>query len=299
MEFYKTAQGAISGYHEALGAGIADALKTLMETKHLYQKTAVDSSAIRASFLPKVANHIRDEAVQMGHYAIDAAVVGWIPSTNQKEVLGFFSGGANEPKVVFTPPDIKVYCTRECHRLEAFNLVSVFQVVRKDESKKPQQIEELYAFTYRCQSCKSTPDAFVVRRHGGKRELTGRSPMEHVEIPAVIHKDIAKYYSGALLAYQSGQHLPALFMLRTACEQFARKWAAPTARADEAMDRYMASLPEAFKSHFPSLKDIYSQLSADIHGAIGSSELFVQMTEKLVEHFEARRLYKLTEPKAA
>jgi hypothetical protein len=55
----------------------------------------------------------------------------------------------------------------------------------------------------------------------------------------------------------------------------------------------MAALPDTFKQQFPSLKDIYSQLSADIHAAIGSDQLFTDMTSKFIKHFDARRLYEL------
>src|SRR5262249_40937305 len=143
----------------------------------------------------------------------------------------------------------------------------------------------IYEFSYLCQSCKSTPDAIMVRRQGEKLQLVGRAPMEHVEVPDVIPREITKYYSGAIIAFQSGQPLAANFMLRTTCEQWARKWADAADRADAALDKYMASLPDAFKQQFPSLKDIYSQLSADIHAATGSDAIFGAMTEKLVEHF--------------
>ncbi len=292
MEFYNTAGSAIKGYNDALSADISAALKTLLESKHLYQKVSVDSQAVREAFLPKVESRIKEHG-NTGHFSLDAALVPWICSTDQLRMVNFLTPGSNTtPSVVFAPPDVKLYCSRTCKRREAFNLVSASLAAEKAR-KRFEKPEELYILTYLCQSCKSVPDAFMVRRQGEKLQLVGRSPMEHVEVPDVIPKQIETYYSGAVIAFQSGQSLAANFMLRTACEQWARKWADPTDRADGALEKYMAALPGTFKAHFPSLNDIYTQLSADIHAATGSETLFTEMTEKLVEHFDARRLYKL------
>jgi hypothetical protein len=64
------------------------------------------------------------------------------------------------------------------------------------------------------------------------------------------------------------------------------------------MKSYMTSLPEDFKRRFSSMRELYGELSNDIHGAIGSAELFESSILKIGEHFEARRLYKISVPQA-
>jgi len=119
--------------------------------------------------------------------------------------------------------------------------------------------------------------------------------MERLEVPSIIPKIVQSFYAGAVLAYQSGQHLPGNFMLRTLIEQWARGAADQTSavQADRILDSYMASLPDDFRGRFPSLRTLYGELSADIHGAIGSEELFKRAQEEIIEHFSARKLFKL------
>lgn len=121
--------------------------------------------------------------------------------------------------------------------------------------------------------------------------------MEHVTVPAEIPKAIQKYYSGAIIAFQSGQTLAALFLMRTACEQVARQSAEPTDKADVAIDKYMAALHANVREQFPSLRDIYGELSVDIHSAIGSTDLFERTVDKLGLHFRARQLYETPRPR--
>jgi hypothetical protein len=63
--------------------------------------------------------------------------------------------------------------------------------------------------------------------------------------------------------------------------------------ADKNLETYVNTLPEDFRSRFPTLKEQYSKLSADIHSATGSPELFQASQKALLHHFDARRLYQL------
>ena len=137
----------------------------------------------------------------------------------------------------------------------------------------------------------------LVQRVGGKLTLCGRSPMEHVPVSTDIPKSIRTYYSQSVIAQRSGQILAGLFLLRTAIEQWARKFAPAPDYADRALEAYMTTLPDDFKARFPSLRQIYEKISLDIHKATGSSELYDAMLADFVEHFEARRLFKIADPK--
>lgn len=55
----------------------------------------------------------------------------------------------------------------------------------------------------------------------------------------------------------------------------------------------MDSLPDDFKKRFPSMRELYTQLSDDIHQANGPKILFEEVKEKINEHFKARELYKI------
>ncbi len=125
--------------------------------------------------------------------------------------------------------------------------------------------------------------------------------MEYVDIPADIPRQVHKFYRGALLAYQSGETLAGNFMLRTVIEQWARHATGKESSrdAEDIMESYMASLPEDFKRNFSSMRSLYGELSNDIHGAVGSLELFEGSIVKIIEHFEARRLQPRTKRKSS
>lgn len=116
-----------------------------------------------------------------------------------------------------------------------------------------------------------------------------------------------RFYSGVIVAYQSGQTLAGNFMLRTLIEQWVRldtkaergqreEAAEPTEakwKADQVLDVYAEKLPEALKGRFGTLKDSYSDLSADIHSAAGSADIFEKSRADIERHFDARRVFEL------
>jgi hypothetical protein len=168
-------------------------------------------------------------------------------------------------------------------------------------------VVQVFALAYLCQTCKSVPEVFLIRRGNQKLTLSGRAPIEHVAVPFYIPKTVQRFYSGAVVAHQSGQTLAGNFMLRTLIEQWARfdtraerakregtgepteaKW-----KADQVLDVYAESLPSALKGKFGTLKETYGDLSADIHAAAGAPEAFDKATADINRHFDARRLFEL------
>jgi hypothetical protein len=103
-----------------------------------------------------------------------------------------------------------------------------------------------------------------------------------------------RFYRGAVVAHQSGQTLAGIFLLRKLIEQWARS-KAPLGQlpADAVLDAYMATLPENFKSQFKSFRELYGDLSVDIHAAKGDPDRFNEAHDNIVEHFKARRLSRL------
>lgn len=188
-----------------------------------------------------------------------------------------------------------MYC-RTCGRTEPFNPSTATDTVRHVlEANRPLSRDPLqvYAWGFICQGCKGPPEVVLIRRDGLKLTLSGRAPIEHVDVPKVIPKDVSQYYSGAIVAHQSGQTLAGLFMLRTCVEQWVRKGRPTEERTEVSMERYQESLPNDFKARFPSLPKIYTDLSTPLHSAAADVELFEKARREIVEHFDARRVFKL------
>jgi hypothetical protein len=134
-----------------------------------------------------------------------------------------------------------------------------------------------------------------------KLRLVGRDPIEVLPVPKVLPKDVSKFYSDAQIAHHAGQTLAGLFLLRVFIEQFWRTLPVVNellqrderATGEKQGEAYQTSLPNDFKSHFPSLKDIYGKLSSAMHNAEAKPDLFEASCVEIVEHFDARRLHKI------
>jgi hypothetical protein len=296
MQLHKSVGSAVSGYWDAVVETLEQSVRELLETKHLYQSVVVETSEIGKKFLARVDSPVR---AQVQNHLIDARFSPWVVRDldNWHSVLALLAKGNEKHVVPWTAPDAKLYC-KTCARLEPFNSVSASSLFNRINPAsggffRDAAYVQVFSLTYLCQSCKSIPEAFLVSRSGTRLTLTGRSPIEHVEVPKAIAKEVAKYFSDATVAYQSGQTLAALFLLRTLCEQWARRFADRGDKADVAIEKYMASLPDDFKSRFPSLRDLYSDLSAALHEANANDALFAVVHRALEEHFSARLLFKL------
>jgi hypothetical protein len=156
------------------------------------------------------------------------------------------------------------------------------------------QAYQVFSIPLICQNCRDSAVTFVVARARNRLTLVGRFPIERIEVPAHFPKSVRSYYSDARLAFNSGQVLPALFMLRTLIEQFMRSKVGGTFKRGEDLGRaYKATLPDDFKAKFSTLADSYESLSEAIHSANADPELFITQLGKIDEHFDARRLHKL------
>ena len=116
-----------------------------------------------------------------------------------------------------------------------------------------------------------------------------------VLVPNYIPKSVRSYFSSAIVAFQSGQVLVALFLLRVLIEQFTREdgGAGSGVWADNALQAYTERLPADFKSRFPSLREVYASISVAMHSADASAELFESSLVRIEKHFDARRLFDL------
>ena len=288
-------QPLLSDFRLLLTNVISKCLKTLYETKHLYQSISIDIDAVKATV--DSSEYMYDPQKPV---SLEAAIEQIIADEWEADALALGRARALGGSIVAViAPDVKLFC-KQCNRIEAFNSLETVDFIKDPDlnvnKNSRGKTVQIFVFSFLCQSCKSVPEVFVVRREGVKLILSGRSPMENVEVPDVIPKQISKYYVGAVLAYQSGQTLPANFMLRVLIEQWIRfkTGEAQSREVDDILDKYMQSLGKTFTSQFPSLRVSYDRLSADIHGAVGDSELFEETVGLITEHFDARRIFKLT-----
>jgi hypothetical protein len=273
---------------------IEDAFRILLESKHLYQNVLVDLSTyipreLKSNTSPRrITNYERWTSYHQNNWIVINTTV---PASDQSM---FF----NVPNSIsFRPPDIKSFCSK-CDRVEPYNYIGGMDFLTlgnaiNEVKQYNSLVTQTFVLSYRCQSCELVPEVFIIRREGPKLILSGRAPIEHIDVPKIIPKSVAKFYSSAIVAYQSGQTLAANFMLRTILEQFANTKAQNPKDADDAINQYMDDLPDDFKSRFPSFRDIYSTLSSDIHNALGSTEVFEESKAKIIKHFEARKVYEL------
>ncbi len=260
---------------------VSAGFRTLLQEKHLYQSLEIE---------PTHTYNVMQLGGERGP-TTDSAVATFI-----LKPWRFEKPPSTDRWCCVTPPDIKLFCST-CDRVEPYNLQYADDVYRRMEQVLLQtkgETDQAFVFGYKCQSCKGTPEVFLVRRRGLRLTIEGRSPIEHVDVPRFVPKAVKPYLGGAVVAHQSGQTLAGLFLLRTLIEQWARLSTASTnSHADAIIDDYMAALPIDFKERFPSMRDLYGELSVDLHAAIGSAKLFDKSHVQIVQHFDARRLFKL------
>ena len=295
MLIIRTASDAVTGHVQIVTQTIQSAFRQLLEQKHLYQSVEVDVEKASEAFqktIPESLSH----ATQ---YMKGAHLWPWLVNDTDsfQAMVASLTKQSDQRTVTWPLPDAKLYC-KTCDRLEPFNGVSASNVLNRSAPATGgiyhrAKLVQVFCVSYLCQSCKLIPEVFLVRRVGTRLTLSGRSPIEHVPVPKNIPKQLAGFYSDAVVAHQSGQTLAALFMLRTACEQWTRQFADATDKADVALEKYMNQLPDDFKGRFPSLRTIYGELSAALHSANASESLFEAARASIEEHFAARSLFKL------
>jgi hypothetical protein len=283
-----------------LSEGITSTVRLLLETKHLYQSisTPLNSNALKAFVSSNVE---RFQVQQVDTFISKLYSDSW--HAWETRLAGedpfFGSPTVDNVKLAFSISDVRLFC-HKCDRVEPFNYLygqdeleahSVYPVPIITDKRPDTQI---FVFSFLCQSCKSIPEVFLVRREGEKLTLCGRSPIEYVEQPRSIPKSIARFYSGAVVAHQSGQTLAGVFLFRVLIEQWVQSQLKKKGlKVDQALDNYILGLPKDFKERFPSFRTLYEELSADLHSATGSAELFEKARKQILQHFKARRLFEL------
>ena len=295
-----------------LGENINDALRSLLSEKHLYQSTIVDTQFLDGA----AAEQHHAAKMRAAQPSIGGGGRPHVPPVDQisanldKFLLGaWFPTGApplvqtgadilfqNNTKVQkFALPTVKLTCNH-CEERGPFNPVGALV-----ETARKAKTDQWFSFSYECQNCKGEPIRFLVRRTGNRLTLSGRDPFETIEIPAFVPRKHADNFRNALIANHAGQTLAGIFLLRVFVEQFwktipevaeaVQDKSRPT--GDELAEAYKATLPSGFKERFPTLAEVYDALSEAMHLARADAAVFGKCYEQIIEHFDARRLFKL------
>jgi hypothetical protein len=254
------------------------------------------------SFVHRVAERVSrnfKRRVPTGPMASQEILVAGInralPLGNSLIARAWAPKGLGPAEIEFELPTINTFCDT-CQSTPPFN-----PIVKQSHVLYGPEQNDGYLLSYQCQQCKGPLIHFMVRRENLKLRITGRDPLEILPTPKVLPKTVSKYYSHAQIAHHAGQTLAGLFLLRVFVEQYWRQIPAvqellktdARATGERQGEAYQADLPKDFKERFPSLKDVYGQLSAALHAADANAALFDEACAKVLEHFDARRLYRI------
>jgi hypothetical protein len=280
--------------YEMVPRTITEAFRVLLDARHLYQSVEIPPEHLHEAILEaaRAMNPVIDPGV-FEKNTYNSLLAMWLP----KWIL---APGLNDPPPVkdyrnctmFDLPTVETFCEL-CTKDQPFNpqprQIGQFFPFPPEPWRKPKQ--QVFALAYLCQGCKEFELSFMVTRKEMKLTLSGRSVIEHMQVPPYVPKPVARFYSGAVIAYNCNQVLPGLFMLRTLVEQYMRLMLAPAAieRAEKIVDEYNASLDVTFKSRFPSLPEVYGKLSDALHEARDDGDLFESQIEEINNHLSARK----------
>lgn len=206
-------------FHE----NVQKALEELLSEKHLYQRVRIDDDFVepvsRRFPVTGPSNKIalqREALNKIGASLFESC--DWEPSTTEPNYLFGLGNNFDNTRIPIQLPTIITECNH-CKKRWPFNPVESGTAAQR-QSK--QNGDQWLLFSYECQACKKEPVRFLVRRQKQKLTLCGRDPMEPVSVPDVIPNIHKVRFGNAIIAYQSGHTLSAIFGLRVFIEQHWR-----------------------------------------------------------------------------
>jgi hypothetical protein len=285
---------APSSLYQIIPKTISQAFRSLLNTKHLYQSVEIAERSVRQAIAKAVLSYQQSTSIVIDRpkhekETLNPLSAGWVP-------MWIPAPGPIQPPpsyphgvTVFELPTVETFCEL-CKKDQPFNPRPMQTGLLFHEPSGKSQ-EQVFGLAYICQGCKRFELSFMVTRTGLKLILSGRSVMEGVQVPRYVDRAVARFYSGAVIAYDCNQVLAALFMLRTLIEQYMRLTLLPATfeTADDLCDGYNATLDVSFKGIFPSLPAIYSKISAAIHEAREDEDLFESQLKEIEKHFRAKK----------
>lgn len=291
-------------FYEFFESNVKAAFRELLAQKHLYQSVRLDTA------------YIKEIASKRHHWFALRDASSMSPNRQPLPPLESFEAEGLEltiekkwspqiPNRIYSPfsnqreglefelPSIKLFCAG-CKENEPHHAC---HVVYQDGAHMPS--DQWFLVNYECQGCKGDPVRFLIRRKADKLTLCGREPIEEVRAPSTIPKNQATFYKSAVIAFQSGQTLAAIFLLRVFVEQYWKshrnlvsELESDRPTGEELGAAYRKTLPPEFNSQFPSLSDVYEDLSGAMHSAQADDASFLKCLSKTDLHFEAIDLFK-------
>jgi hypothetical protein len=294
-------------YLQFYGKTISKQLKVFFETKHLYQgfeiilprfdeayKNIIEKDKSIAENQKMFLENMVDPLLNRISWSINNEINFLIPQDPMIIIPNTPIPLENLKIYIKAPETLKLYCSK-CENREAFNCTEIMDISGDEGIITFMNFheEQLFLFVYQCQSCKGNPEIFLLSRNKLKIHLHGRSPMESYQINSNIPKAQQLFYKDAQIAFDSGQVLPAIFLLRTLIEQFIRiEIKNKTSKDfDKLIDEYYSTLPIEFTSIYPSLREIYDRLSIDIHGAVASVEDYEKSFDEINRFFNGKKSF--------
>lgn len=263
-----------------VSAGVSRAIKRLLNTKHLYQNV-------------RITDEFKED-----NQEVDIDIQFLLTSSDI-----VFSGSqalrAAGSSIYVSLTNIETFCTT-CNERRPFASISAtsfpYQGTKTEFGQLPPSCQTLH-IGFCCQSCELEQVDFLISRKAEKLTISGRWPVENQPAPQYIPKAQQGFYSKAIITHNAGFTLAALLYLRVVIEQFWRSLELVDSKqrmtGDEFGSIYKSTLPDDFNNRFPSLTDIYDQLSGALHAANSDAALFDDSLMKLNRHFDGRRVYDL------
>jgi len=296
-------------------AAYAEALKSLLERKNLYQSIEADFTAAAAKFMESTGEDApspRSMATVVGspgptpeerwdahlRQYRHAELIIDVPNVQKVVSLGHVQHQIQP--IAFDLPTVLINCQNCKNVLPAHNpgyggLQEQPRALKVGVGDKG--MVQIFTFPYQCQSCKKEPLVFMVRRVGSKFTLVGRSHLFKSDIPKSVPDEERDFLNRAILANGTGNTLAGLFLLRVFIEQYMRRVTGTKVkiRGDDLADRYALLLNEEFPKSMPAFKALYEDLSICMHGANASVEKFESILKVIYKHFAQLELLPLKE----
>ena len=270
-------------------AWFSEALKYLLENKHLYQSVNIQSFYEGAT--PNAKKYDWSDMAKLNVGFDDEADLGFrveLPTTLNLVCANRHCEEALHPHNLSLCKIEKFgYRSGPSYMASTRTLNEGYHCYFTLEGTK--LVVQQFSVQYQCQSCKGEPLTFMIRREGLKLQMVGRSRIEPCIMPEGVPTEMISLLSDAICASQTGSILAGICLMRIAIEQYVRIKAQDMDGRDlEAIfGAYKTTLPPEFPSQCVGLlRSAYDRLSEVIHAAKSDSECFAESMRDITKHFK-------------
>ncbi len=204
---------------------------------------------------------------------------------------------AHEMELCFCLPNIQVTCPA-CKRESTYLSLSSSSGNYYFRNPYPifgEKTLQVFTLDYRCAQCRKGYLTFQIRRIGAKLQLTGRSVPFRACLSAEWPKQIRAIIEDAYEAAQANDLPAGYYHLRTAVEFYIKSEL--DCKVEDKIDgvelceKYHKSADERLKTDFPSMTELYRDLSHGLHTRDVSAEGFTNLSKRFLGHLKAKALF--------